>query len=290
MDQKSDPCETLTQPSMNDEATNPSLFVVNPDDLIEEDDTVTPVTIDCQTYVREKLQENNVKIFHPFFGNPAITKWPSRLTDIDCLHCCHPFDTYPIPIPRRYDERLNKYFVYGIFCSINCAKAYILEHEQSISTTRMLNFVHMCRSLFGLREAVKPAPPRIRLKRFMGALTIEEFRQNFKTITSHVDEPPFIHTPLVISETRDKQSETTCQILSGNESKTSESSTNANNMFEQFVQEQKKNHHPMNLVTSTQSASNKKRRTKSAVSASTQNDAANRKTTGNLNDFITFGA
>jgi hypothetical protein len=187
-----------------------SLFVTNPDVLIEEDPNVTPVRVDCQSYVREKLEENYVYFMHPFFGNPSQTTWPSK-TDKDCLHCCHGFDTYPVPIPRRYDDRQDKYYTFGIFCSVNCAKAYILEHDSAISTTRMLYFVTMCRNVFGIHHPVKPAPPRIRLQRFLGSLTIEEFRRNFTSVTDVVVEPPFIQNSMLIREqvkSRDKDEST----------------------------------------------------------------------------------
>lgn len=189
-----------------------NLFETNPDIIIEEDPTVTPVMVDCLSYVRNKLQEKFTYFFHPFFGNPAIKRWP-KTTDCDCLHCCHPFSTVPIPIPRRYDQQKNLYYVYGVFCSINCAKAYILEHEQAISTTRMLYFVQMCRNVFGVREPVKPAPPRIRLKKFTGSLLIHEFRHNFKTISTEVMEAPFIQNSLLLRNWSSESADQNCVIL-----------------------------------------------------------------------------
>jgi hypothetical protein len=176
-----------------------NLFVTNADVLLEEDPNITPVIIDCMTYVREKLEEQFTYFVHPSFGNREHTHWPKTVSS-HCLHCCHPFDTIPVPIPRRYDDRLNKYFVFGIFCSINCAKAYILEHEPAISTTRMLTFSTMCREVFGLREPVKPAPPRIMLQCFGGSLTIEQFRKSFKYVTSISIEPPFLQNSMLLRE------------------------------------------------------------------------------------------
>ena len=188
-----------------------SLFVTNPDILIEEDPNITPVRVDCQSYVREKLEANYTYFMHPFFGNPTQETWPSK-TDKDCLHCCHGFETYPIPIPRRYDDRREKYYTFGIFCSANCAKAYILEHDTAISTTRMLYFVTMCRKVFGINFPVKPAPPRIRLARFLGSLSIQEFRRNFTTVSSLVMEPPFIQNSMLIRE-QTRGNDLNCDII-----------------------------------------------------------------------------
>lgn len=173
-----------------------SLFVNNTDVLLEDDPSVTPVVVDCTTYVREQLDKDVVYFYHPVFGDPTVTTWP-RHTEICCLHCCDSFDTTPIPTVRRFDEVRNIYHVYGIYCSVNCAKRALMETEPNLSTTRLLYFNHMCRNVFGIHEATKPAPPKIRLRRFGGDLTIEEFRKDFIMGECVVLEPPFVQSSLM---------------------------------------------------------------------------------------------
>lgn len=268
---------------------NSKLFLLNPDILVEEDPNITPVVVDCMSFVRERMQSNDVKLFHPFFGNPKIKTWPKK-TDKDCLHCCHPFDTVPIPIPRRYDDRLNKYFVFGIFCSVNCAKAYILEHEPCISTTRMSYFMMMCRQVFGIRSPVKPAPPRIRLARFCGSLSIEDFRNNFTSVRSIVVEPPFIQNSLLITEQREKTDADSKSLIvpelnqvnsvSAFTSFNPSMSSSGNGLFAKFIQQsdKQKNQRMMEMHDSIRRA--KRQKTKFKTSSS--------KKKGSLSAFITF--
>jgi len=266
-----------------------SLFVTSPDVLIEENPNITPVIVDCMTYVREKLEENFTYFVHPLFGDKEHKKWPTTVNS-DCLHCCYPFKTIPVPIPRRYDDRLNKYYVFGIFCSMNCAKAYILEHEPAISTTRMLTFSSMCREVFGLREPVKPAPPRIRLQRFGGSLTIEQFRSSFKNVTSISIEPPFLQNSMLIREEHNVMANTKLSnIVAENKQprtalgKLSQVSVSAftpastisssSSMFSKFI-----NEHQEESVVQDVTQKPKKRKNEPTTSAKK----------GNLNAFVTF--
>jgi hypothetical protein len=222
------------------------LFLCNSDVLLEEDENVTPVEVDCLTFVREKLQSNLAHFYHPFFGNPKVTKWPT-VTDIACLHCCECFETIPVPSVRRFDELRNIYYVYGIFCSINCAKSYLMEHEVSISTMRLLHFNHMCRNVYNIHSPVKPAPPRMRLKKFGGDLTILQFRNNFTHITTQIIEPPFVQNSLLCEERMDisqheRDKNSSCSILpdhasssSSSSSSSVSSSTSQNGLYSQFI-------------------------------------------------------
>jgi hypothetical protein len=190
------------------------LFISNADVLLEEDENITPVTVDCMTYVREKLEQNAIRFYHPAFGNPKITKWPSH-TKVSCLHCCEGFDTIPVPNVRRYDELKNIYYVYGIYCSVNCAKASLIEYEVMLSTTRLLYFNQMCRTVFNIHKPVKPAPPRIRLQKFGGDLTLKQFREDFVHITTTILEPPFIQSSVICEDYLDdkKSDKKACNII-----------------------------------------------------------------------------
>lgn len=225
------------------------LFIGNADLILEEDPLVTPVQVDCMSFVREKLQENRTLFYHPSFGDPSIKQWP-RETTIACLHCCDQFTTVPVPNVRRYDELRNIYYVYGIYCSANCAKTALMETEPSLSTTRLLYFSHMCRAVFGLHEAIVPAPPRIRLKKFGGDLTTEQFRQHARQITSMIAEPPFIQSAVLCQDHHGPVTESDNAIIAAGSSSSSSSasfstaSSYTGGVYAQFLSEKQKVEEP----------------------------------------------
>ena len=140
-------------------------------------------------------------------SNDLLPVWPEK-TDFCCWHCCHLFDTVPLPIPKAksiYESR-NIYHVYGIFCSCNCAVAYLLERNTHDQQHLLLRFKEMAASVFkvdGINSNVfimEPAPPRIFLKMFGGHLTIEEFRRNSLVTRTSLLSPPFVSFRMVLEE------------------------------------------------------------------------------------------
>ena len=107
-----------------------------------------------------------------------------------CWHCCHPFDTQPLPLPIAYDDRRDVYRVMGTFCSWACMKAFNLE-SRSYLTPAVPNIVTLFRKrCTGALKGIRPAPPRIALRVFGGRLTIEEFRAAAEGAVEHVVLPP----------------------------------------------------------------------------------------------------
>lgn len=137
----------------------------------------------------------------------CMTTWPTQ-TDACCWHCCHQFESMPISIPKSTVSWANNmvHHVYGIFCSCNCATAYILERNTYDQQQLLLRFKDMVKKLYQLKDinsnvyALEPAPPRIFLKMFGGHLTIEEFRAKSITVRSMLVTPPFISYRMVMEE------------------------------------------------------------------------------------------
>ena len=181
-----------------------SVFLKSSEVKLEYDASVVPLIINCTAYVRDKMNTHMSYVYHPVFGKAKQKgeAWPSK-TDMACMHCCHQFETVPLPIPRKHDSTRALYHVYGNFCSVNCAKAYIIEHEPSISTTRMLYLNHLVRNVYGIHTTVKPAPPKIRLQMFGGDLSIAQFRNDFHQIYSQAQQPPFVSSLLLFADTPD---------------------------------------------------------------------------------------
>lgn len=106
--------------------------------------------------------------------------WPTR-TNVHCFWCCHPFDTIPIPLPVYYDDRLDRFYVSGTFCSWSCAKAFNVYSGASNWPQRN----EWLRLLYGRtvpkedRAVVRGIPTalsRTRLTMFGGDLDIDRFR------------------------------------------------------------------------------------------------------------------
>jgi hypothetical protein len=136
--------------------------------------------------------------------------WPCK-TDMWCWHCCHPFDTQPLPMPIKYDDRRDMFVVTGVFCSWSCMKTYNLE-----SANYMKNVISMFIRMFikrctGSTAPVQPAPPRIKLRVFGGSMSIKEFRAASSSGTFRVLPPkmivydPFVEHEVVVPRSRQKQ-------------------------------------------------------------------------------------
>ena len=108
--------------------------------------------------------------------------WPA-CTHVLCWHCCHAFNTPPLPMPVEYNDRQNLFRVMGTFCSWNCMAAYNRDQNKSI----LNRGPHaLAISLFHKRmttstKTISPAPPRCVLKAFGGYMDIEEFRASSAT-------------------------------------------------------------------------------------------------------------
>lgn len=96
-----------------------------------------------------------------------------------CWWCCHDFDTTPLSMPVRHDERRNTFHTSGNFCSWSCMKSFAIDkHGLTKGGLICGNIVMMRKKMFNQIGPVKPAPNRFRLKVFGGDMTIEEFREN----------------------------------------------------------------------------------------------------------------
>ena len=109
-------------------------------------------------------------------ANKTNDSWPLS-TSIHCWWCCHPFDGAPCGLPYEYLD--NKFHVYGIFCSPECAASYNFDNttgDEIWERYSLLNFLY--RKIYNDNNIkIKLASPRQILKIFGGKLTIKEFRQ-----------------------------------------------------------------------------------------------------------------
>jgi hypothetical protein len=116
-------------------------------------------------------------------------------TDVCCWWCCHNFDSVPIGIPEKYDQRVKKFQVKGVFCSFSCMIAYKNEKKSGHLKDYLIKYLYNKITGTLLLDAnLQPAPPRCTLKMFGGELDIEEFRNSFKEnrIYKMIEYPMFV--------------------------------------------------------------------------------------------------
>lgn len=132
-----------------------------------------------------------------------ITTWPEH-TDVRCWNCCHTFDTVPICIPKsklNTDTKLY-YEVYGVFCSINCAKKMVLGTPSHDQPELLMQLNELCVNVYGLSPDdvfnAKPSPPRMFLTMFGGHMSIEQYRETSLSARTVLVSPPFVSHAMVM--------------------------------------------------------------------------------------------
>lgn len=105
-------------------------------------------------------------------------KPPPERTGTHCWWCVHPMDDeYPLHLPIKYDDRLDRFTTTGEFCSWSCMKAFALDMNTSHSG-EIQSFIALMRmKAEGKYTVTKAAPKRQALNIFGGPLTIGEFRR-----------------------------------------------------------------------------------------------------------------
>jgi len=95
-----------------------------------------------------------------------------------CWWCCHSFKNRPAYLTTRYDDKRDRFYVKGNFCSWNCVKAYNHDKKDNKMPYRAMCTALLVKKLHGRMQDIKSAPPRETLKVFGGNLSIQEFRSN----------------------------------------------------------------------------------------------------------------
>jgi hypothetical protein len=194
------PCEAQPFDSAFDtfQATDND-FAMDPNSKYE----VAPETV--QTLVEKedpKARENQSQQAKPlpvyYKGELNITiagpegKLPDS-TDTACMWCCHTFEGQPCIIPMR--EIKGVWEVYGNFCCPECALAYMMdERDDSHVRWEKVALLHRLYS-DSVCGRIYPAPARITLKMFGGALDIDTYRATVRARKVRVD----IHVPPMAS-------------------------------------------------------------------------------------------
>ena len=112
-----------------------------------------------------------------------------------CFWCCHSIDNVVYSMPYNYDSINDSYFVFGSFCSLQCANAYNFSvHGSSDKVWEINSWIQMLGKRYGFTNTIRPAPSKYLLKMFGGNLTIDDFREaHIKSDKTYVlNIPPMI--------------------------------------------------------------------------------------------------
>lgn len=123
-------------------------------------------------------------------------------TTVKCWWCDENFDTVPVYIPNGYKD--NAFYVFGNFCSFNCAGRYnatILNDYKCQTRLALLNMLKV--KTTGSNEPIKFAPARELLASKGGPMNVNSFRSGFLHISSDLimSMPPLIPLIHTIEET-----------------------------------------------------------------------------------------
>jgi hypothetical protein len=106
------------------------------------------------------------------------TTYSNNNNNSHCFWCCHSIDNVVYSMPYNYDSINDSYFVFGSFCSLQCANAYNFSvHGSSDKVWEINSWIQMLGKRYGFTNTIRPAPSKYLLKMFGGNLTIDEFRE-----------------------------------------------------------------------------------------------------------------
>ena len=130
-------------------------------------------------------------------------KFIPKETEYDCWWCDESFENLPAYLVNNYKNGI--YYIFGNFCSFNCALKYnskMLNDNKTATRYALTNNLRI--KVTGNNTPIKMAGDRELLKSKGGLYTIEKFREGFNCISSQlrINMPPLIPLLHVIEEDR----------------------------------------------------------------------------------------
>lgn len=130
------------------------------------------------------LVKENVKNVKHYNRGIDITKTKQCINTIRCYNCHHVFNSTPFYLPIDYCPKLQRYKLFGNFCSPNCVKSYGISNKCFENKSYLIGQFY--RTLFGQDFRIKCAPSIFTLKKYGGDKSIEEFRKSFYTNSRYI--------------------------------------------------------------------------------------------------------
>ena len=162
------------------------------------------------SYLEDKITDNGVIEKKYYITNSNIFDscgncWKES-TDSHCWWCSHSFTTVPVGLPNKYCSKQKKFYLYGCFCSFNCAHSYNLDIKDYKIWERysLLNYIKkiIYKNIDNSPKQIISAPPKEVLKVYGGELSIEEYRNSAISIPKEYYHllPPMIPIFSVVEE------------------------------------------------------------------------------------------
>jgi hypothetical protein len=137
---------------------------------VTDDNYCSPATAQApqvsDEYINNKLKQLKTTLFKGHVDNKSA-----------CFWCSHDFENEPCYIPKY--ETDNSIYVYGCFCSPECAAGFLF--KENIDDSVMFERFHLMNQIYGgiygYEKNIQPAPnPYYTLSKYYGNLSIEEYR------------------------------------------------------------------------------------------------------------------
>ena len=185
--------------------------------------TLYDFKIDDKKINDDNIPKNNEIVKHVTMLDFKIDGILTVLTDKYCWWCRNQFNTPPIGLPicyyasssNNHQERgqfIKNYFMKknilfedddffeteGIFCSLPCCKAYILDNPLNPRYIQSLTLLTLlCYKLYGVRTNIEKAPSWKLIDNYGGHLKINDFRDSFNK--KHYNQTLNIKRPYMFS-------------------------------------------------------------------------------------------
>ncbi len=170
--------------------------VGNEEDASVKEELPAPVET---TVTKSKLPNHYSEKLMVLFQDSNRTQTLPTRTDVACFWCCHNFNTPPVAIPSHILDEV--WYMYGNFCSPECAVAYLFRAKKIDSHMQWERYA-LLNSLYGADaelplgspQGIRPAPPREVLRMFGGSMDISEYRATVheKRLRIDVLTPPMV--------------------------------------------------------------------------------------------------
>jgi hypothetical protein len=167
--------------------------------IIDKKDKTPKRQIDLLLHNKYK-KEKKLEILAQLSNNSNDNNYVNK-TDISCFWCCHDFNNTPWGIPMSYSD--NKYNLFGIFCSPQCACGYLFNSEQFKEKKweyySLLNLLY--KDVYGEFNKIIPAPSKLCLLKFGGKVSIDKYRNEIlKTNNAYLIKFPPITSIIPVME------------------------------------------------------------------------------------------
>ena len=150
-------------------------------EIVNEQPTFFNNKIDENLIIKLNVNKNENNVINGYENIEDQDKINNNVPQSElCWNCCHPFQNIVHGIPLKNSK--NIFYVYGDFCSLECASRYVYENfkDNKWEIYALLNLYN--KKVLKNNDKINIPLSRLSLKIFGGTLTIEEYREKFMNV------------------------------------------------------------------------------------------------------------